>query len=448
MIDQIMAARANLMKIAHQGLLEAQQQGADACKIVIGTHQSNRLVVESGEMSLASSLETRSIGVQVMKDQKKGSAVINTVSQDGLRQAIGDALALAHFSVPDPYLVLPDAREAPRAKELAFLYEEALATYSSEHMQELMLETLDIMQKDPRVALDRYELTLDVSWNGLVNSLGVVQDIKQAMMSWMFMGMAREGEQVSGMDYDSYFSYTSHGIHQKSRQDAELFAKKLVQSLNPRRCPSYKGVVVLSPRAVSDVFLDFILYHAGGRQLMDGKSKWSALETQVVSPLVSISDDPHSSRFSHASSYDGDGLPTRKQSLIEKGVLKTFFHDCYSAKKCGATSTATSGGPFGLTIAPGSDALAALLSQHSQVLLVDRFSGSTDPIDGSFSGVAKSSRLFQKGIDQGPVIETMISGDFFDLAHSVVALSQETEVVGGSLESPFFFIDGIHVTGA
>jgi PmbA protein len=448
MQDQINTYRTDLMKLAHEGIKEATKQGADDAKIVIGTQWSNRLVVETGELSLASSLETRQVGVQVIKDQKKGSAAINTISQEALTKAISEALDLARFSVRDPFLVLPDKVEAPRAKDLPFFYEDKLANFSTESMQEIMLNTLEIFKRDSRIALERYELTLDVSWNGLVNSRGVVQDIKQSLMSWNFAGMSREGDQVSGMDYDSYFSFTGEKILEKSKSDAELFVKKLIQNLNPKRCPSYKGIVVLSPRAVMDVILHFVLYHAGGRQVMDGKSRWTQVGNQVLSPLVTMIDDPHSSFFSHAATFDGDGLPTRKQPIIENGVLKTILHDCYSAKKCSTQSTAMSGGPFGLRIKSGSESLSSLLANHGQVLLVDRYSGNTDPVDGSFSGVAKSSRLYQNGVDRGPVIETMISGNFFDIAHSILALSSETEVVWGQMESPYFLVDGVSVTGA
>lgn len=448
MQDQIKTYRTDLMTLAHDGIREATRQGADDVKIVIGAQWNNRLVVESGELSLASSLETRQVGVQVIKDQKKGSAATNTISREGLTKAISDALDLARFSVKDPFLVLPDAQEAPKAQELSFFYDEALAHFPTERMQDLMLSTLEVLTRDNRIALERYELSLDVSWNGLVNSRGVTQDVKQAMMGWNFAGMSREGDQVSGMDYDSYFSYSAANVFEKSHEDAQSFVKKLIQNLKPKRCPSYKGVVVLSPRAVLDVFLQFVLYHAGGRQVMDGKSRWPQTGKQVVSPLVTIIDDPHSSLFSHAATFDGDGLPTRKQPIIENGILRTILHDCYSAKKCSTKSAAMSGGPFGLKITPGKETLNALLAKYGQVLLVDRYSGNTDPVDGSFSGVAKSSRLFQNGVDQGAVIETMISGNFFDIASSILSLSRETEVVWGQVESPYFVIDGVTVTGA
>lgn len=449
MTESLKTQQKQLQILAEMGLDEAKRQGADACKIAIGTNFSKRLVVESGELSLASTLETRSVGVLVYKDQKKGSAYINTVSKDGLKNAISDALAIARFSVADPFLVMPGRDEAPKARGLPFLYEEALAQFSIEQLQGVMGETLAVLARDPRIALDRYEIALDVDWNGLVNSAGVTQEVQQAVAHWMFMGMAREGEQVTGMDYESYFSLTQKGLVALSQGQATLFAEKLLKSLNPVQGPTYKGVVVLSPRAVSDVLLDFIWYHMGGRQVMDQKSRWAdRVGSAVLSPMVTIYDDPHQAFLRGATSFDGDGLPTHKQTLIKDGVLQRILHDCYSARKCGTKSTATAGGPFGCRIAGGQKTLEELILNLDQVLVVDRFSGSTDPVDGSFSGVAKSSRLYRHGQDCGPVIETMVSGNFFEIAQKIVGVSSETEVVSGSFESPYFLVDGVSVTGS
>jgi predicted Zn-dependent protease len=79
--------------------------------------------------------------------------------------------------------------------------------------------------------------------------------------------------------------------------------------------------------------------------------------------------------------------------------------------------------------------------------MVDRFSGNSDPIKGDFSGVAKSSRLFQRGEDRGSVTETMIAGNFFAIADAVLAVSKEVEIVSGGFASPYVLVDGVSVTG-
>ncbi len=437
-----------LDKLSTFALETAKSLGADAAKISTGASFQKRLVVENKQFSLANSLESRSLGLVVHKDKKKGSASINTVTEEGVKRAVESALALAKYSVPDENLILPGLDQAPKAKALDFLYDEAMAEAELTDIQAVMQEVLARLVRDPRVALDRYEMAIDVSWHGLANSYGMRQTERQAMANWSFFGMGRDGDEVTGFDYDGSFSLKKSEMVTRGMDDAQRFVDKIVGSLKAGKAPSYKGAVLFSPRAVQEMLLGMILYHAGGRQVMDGKSRWDkSAGKRVVSKLLSLVDNPHDQRFSGCTAFDADGIPTSPLKLVEQGVLKQHLHDCYSAKKCNTKTTGTAGGPFAVEFLAGTSKLADFYAQRAPLLVVDRFSGNEDPVKGDFSGVAKSSRLYQGGKDMGPVTETMIAGNFFEMAEAVLAVSRETELVSGGFLSPYVLVDGISVTG-
>jgi PmbA protein len=350
--------------------------------------------------------------------------------------------------VPNDALAMPDAALAPVATRLGFLFDDALAETPLRTLQALMQQTLATLTADKRVALDRYEMAITASHHGLVNSHGVRQEERQTAAHWTFFGMARDGDEVSGFDYVSDFAFAAAGLEGKSKVGAEKFAHAIVAQLKPRQAPTYKGPVLLTPRAVEELLVGMALYHAGGRNVMDGKSRWAeSIGKPVLSPLVSLVDRPHDARFSGASSFDADGLPTAQRALVDKGVLTLHLHDCESAKRCKTKPNGMAGGPFALTVEPGRTPRATLGDARKELLVVDRFSGNTDPVKGDFSGVAKSSRLLVAGQDAGAVTETMIAGNFFELADAVLAVSAETESVGGSMLAPWILIDNVSVTG-
>lgn len=447
-------ATHSLTQLAELGLEEAKKLHVDAAKVSTSARWERRLVVEAGQFSLANSLASRSIGIGVHKDHKKGTATVNSDERAALAKAVADATALAAYSVPDEFLCIASKDQAPAAKSLPFMFDEALAQAELETIQGIMQEVLGVLTRDKRLALDRFEMAADVSMHGLFNSLGVRQIERQTMLSWSFMGMARDGDEVTAFDYDSGFSYDLATAQGRAMVEADRFAKKILSFLKPRQCPSYKGAVLFSPRAVRELLADIMLYHMSGRQVMDGKSRWeNALGQRVVSPLIQITDHPHDARFSGATSFDGDGLLTREQVLVKDGILKTHLHDLYSAKRCSArfgqpvTSTAMSGGPFALAFAPGKTTFAELVGTQPHLLMIDRFSGNSDPIKGDFSGVAKSSRLFVRGEDVGAVTETMVAGNFFEIADKIIALGNIAENVGGGFLSPYMLLEGVSVTG-
>lgn len=446
--DLIVGIGNKLDQMAEEALEYSQSKGYDRLKINTSCSFQKKLVVENKEFTLANSFDVQNFSLVLHNQQKSGSASINTASIDSLKQTIDHAAALASFSVKDEALNFPDSKVAPTAEKLDFLFDEALADMSLEEMRDGLQEVLEVLTEDKRFALDRLELDVDTSRESLFNSLGVRQNEAQTTVSWSWMGMAVEGDVVSGFDYDYNFSYQKNGFIKSAKEQALQFRENIVNFLYPNKCPSYKGLILLSPRAVNELLTDGILFHASGRSVMDGKSKWSEKVDQAVTVNeLSLFDCPHERDFMGTSSYDQDGLPTRNVSIIENGILKTHLMDCYTARKLGKKPTGISGGPFGLTVAKGSHELKDLFSARSDLLVVDRFSGNSDPITGDFSGVAKNSKLYRNGKDAGAVSETMIAGNFFEMLKEIKAISDQSFKISGSFSNPWILIDGISVTG-
>lgn len=446
-MEDIRSTGLKLDKIVDEALAAARAENIDEVKITTSISHEKRLVVENGEFTLANSSESHGAGLLVHHDKRKGSASLNDTSIETLRHVLKQAKTLAGYSIPDENLWLPGTDLAPKAKALDGLFDEALTQLSLKELKETMREVTAELTRDKRLMLDRFEMDIDVSRLSLANSHGVRQNEAQTAISWSFSGMAREDDDVSGMDYDGGFSYDVASYRQKLLEEAKLFRDKILQTLNPVSCPSYKGVVVFSPRAFEEMVLETILFHAGGWQVMDDKSRWAdRVGEKIAHPLLSIKDNPHDVTLHGATSYDEDGLPTYARSIIEKGNLSLHLLDCYSARRLKQKPTATAGAPFNIEVAPGTHTEEELLSLSPNVLWVDRFSGNLDALTGDFSGVAKGSRFYKKGKDQGCVTETMIAGNVFDMLQNIVGLSNQARPVGGQSLWPSAAVDGISVT--
>lgn len=446
--ETLHAQSVALESSAKEVLNDALKKGADRAKISVSASIERRLAIESGEFTMANTLEGQKIGLLVHKDQKKGSATLNNVNRKSLEKSVDDALTLAKFSIADEYLTMPDGKEAPPAKQLDFMFDEVLVEKQLGELQEFAQTVLHRLTKDKRVALDKCDFTIGASWHGLYNSLGMKQSEMQSSLGWSYFGMAVDGEEVSGFDYDGRHCYQFEGSLTAALEDADRFVEKVISNLRPGKSPSYKGQVLLSPRAVEELLLGTILYHTAGSSVMDKKSNWiHSIGKKVVSPLFTLTDQPHNKLFTGATSFDGDGLPTVDHTILKDGVLKMHLHDCYTAKRSGTRSNANSGGPFALTVGAGDSELNVMKNARSEMLLVDRFSGNTDPIKGDFSGVAKSSRLLRGGADVGPVAETMIAGNLFEILNAIVSISKHQELISGAALIPWILVDGVSVTG-
>jgi PmbA protein len=445
--ETILNLAQKLDQAANDTLNYAQSKKADRTKISASCSIEKRLVVENKQFTLANTLETQKVGVGVHVDQKKGSASLNNYQRDALEACVNDAMSLARFSVADEYLIMPSGKEATKASPLHFMWSDKTAEVTLNDLQELTQAMLSRLTRDKRIALDRLEVSASSMWHGLYNSLGVKQSETQTSVSWSFMGMAVDGDDVSGFDYDGRSVYSFDDAHSIALAQCDAFVEKVVKNLRPIKAPAYKGLVLLSPRAVEEILLGTVLYHMAGSSVMDGKSQWhDKCGQKVISSMITLRDDPHHREFSGATSFDGDGFPTSARTLIQNGVLQAHLHDVYTANRCKSKPTATSGGPFSLIMEQGVTDLKTMQNARADLLVVDRFSGNIDPIKGDFSGVAKSSRYLKSGIDHGAVSETMIAGNLFESLNQIVAISSIFEDVGGSMRMPWVLVDGVSVS--
>ena len=101
-------------------------------------------------------------------------------------------------------------------------------------------------------------------------------------------------------------------------------------------------------------------------------------------------------------------------------------------------------GVSNLLVSPGESSLDELC-RLPRVVLVNRFSGSSDPVTGEFSGVVKGGFLLRGG-ERIPLRETLIAGNLYSLLRSISGISRERENLNGRARIPALRIEDVSVT--
>ena len=191
-----------------------------------------------------------------------------------------------------------------------------------------------------------------------------------------------------------------------------------------------------------------------------GRAGRSALADKVgraiAHGMLDVRDDPTDAGLAGAGAFDREGQPTAAFQLVAEGRLAGYLYNGYAASVDGRESTghAVGGsrsvpglGAHALVVAPGSGGDAdALRRELGRGLVIQRFSGTVDPTSGDFSGVAKSARWVEGGVEVRPVGETLIAGNAFELLGRLIALSSESPLLDGEARIPWALIDGVSVT--
>ena len=90
------------------------------------------------------------------------------------------------------------------------------------------------------------------------------------------------------------------------------------------------------------------------------------LGQEISSKVFSLIDDPTIPRTYGSAAFDDEGVPTRRNVIVDRGVLKTYLHNSTTAKKFGVETTANAGlivpTPFNLIVEGDGKSFEKLLS--------------------------------------------------------------------------------------
>jgi PmbA protein len=90
------------------------------------------------------------------------------------------------------------------------------------------------------------------------------------------------------------------------------------------------------------------------------------LGQEAASREFTLYDDPTLAGTYGAAPFDAEGDPTRRNTIFENGVLKTYLHNTATAKKFNTSTTANAGiivpHPFNLVVKTGGKTLDKLIT--------------------------------------------------------------------------------------
>ena len=155
--------------------------------------------------------------------------------------------------------------------------------------------------------------------------------------------------------------------------------------------------------------------------------------------MLTLVDDPTDTRAFTATDTDGEGLATRRNVLIEDGVLQMFVHNAYTARRAGTVSTgsavrggfkSTPGvGTQAVSLLPGTQSQAELIAGVGDGILMQDVAGlhsGVNPVSGDFSTGAEGLRI-RDGELAEPVRE-------FTIASTLQKMLKDVAAVGNDLE--------------
>lgn len=430
---------------------EAEKRGAEYAEAYMTKSKESEVFIENNDLKQLKYHKNSGLGIRVFVDGSLGFSSVNVLEREPIKDAAMQAIKLARVSPADKFNSMP--KEA-RIKFLEGIYDINAESFSLYDATKLAADMLVAAKSfDDRVSIDSGSFTSSVMTHALLNSNGVRAEETVSSFSWSIMGMAINDKEVSNFDFK--FGSAHHVKDIDVFSTGREFAKTVVNSLGARKIDSFRGKMLLTPSAATELVQDVIANSINSYTVQKGASKFEGkIGTPVSSDLLTLEDDATNIDGLGSSSFDREGVPHRRNMIIENGILKKFIYDSYTANKDNTESTGNAGGSpkippivsaTNIVVKPGKSKLEDLISDMDRGIIVNRFSGNVNPVNGDFSGVVKGGHYVKNGDSEYAVKEVMVAGNVFDALHDLVGVSRERKVLADSI-LPYMLFENVSFT--
>jgi PmbA protein len=436
------ARRQDVESIAGWLLGEAKRYpdvgGADVF-YVAGVGSS--LSLRDGEIEEDSSGLSCGIGLRsLLSDGRQGVAFVNGLDRRMMESLAEWSVHNARTSVADPHVGLSDLPDRCDAPNLDVEDEAVYALKREDRLREAHRLHAMVAEKDPRIVSVRSAFWHDgwgesfyANTNGSHlwhRGTGVGCGVTLVMQDGEDMEMGGSGEELRFLE------------DLRSETVAALAVEHTARTLGGRPVPTGKYTLVLS-REVTAALLDELgeLFLASnvqkGRSLLKGK-----MGSVMAPPCLSIVDDGRLPRQLGTAPFDGEGMPTGRTLLLDRGRVAAFLYDLRSARIDGARSTGngTRGissvpdvGATNLFLLPGAASLESLLRDARQGLYVTELLGlhTVDTVSGEFSLGAKGV-VIREGSLAEPFAGVTMAGNLLEFLERIVAVGEDLKFFGST----------------
>lgn len=199
--------------------------------------------------------------------------------------------------------------------------------------------------------------------------------------------------------------------------------------------------IVFSPLFLGSV-LSYSMDMASAFNVFAGRSMYvGRLGETVASDAVTITDTPKGMKQHR---FDDEGVPTRENAVIEKGVLKTYLHNTSTAAKVHTETTGNAGlvvpKPLNICINPGDYRTDELFEEvdHGLYLTNTWYTRFQNMQTGDFSTIPRDAiLLIEKGEITGSLKNVRVSDNLLHVYQSIEGVSKEQKLVHWWIEAEF-----------
>lgn len=428
------------------------KKGADAAEVYIDTGRNLSIEVRNGQVETIQEAAGQGAGFRVFVKGRMALASSNDFKEASLEDAIGRAIEFAKITTPDEFNVLPGDAGVTAVEGL---YDPAIDKVPMEKKIKLLKTLEKLAMKDSRITKSAGAGYREGDGEVfLANSSGVAKSYKSAACSFGISVVAEKGDQKSSGG--EYCSRRFWADLKPAEEIGAAAARKAYELLDAKPVKTQKAAVIFDPD-VAYAMLGGILQAVDGERVLQGASFLGGkLDQKIASGLLSLVDDGTMAKGLSSAPFDGEGVPTQKRTIVDKGVLKGFMYNTIVAKRAGVKSTGNASrggyssipriGPHAFYMAAGGQKPEDIIKATKTGLWLKEVTGyGINPVNGNFSGGA-SGLWIEDGKVAFPVKGLTIAGTAEEMLNGIDMVGSDLDLNRG-ITAPTFRIALLQIGG-
>ncbi len=439
-------------ELSEQLVKKCLKLGADEAEVYIESRRNLGIRVRNGEVETVQEAGTHGVGFRVFVQKRMAFSSCNDFSDKTLEASIESAVRFAKNTTPDENNVLPEDKGMTKVGKL---YDPQIGQTPMEKKVEMAKKVEKLAMKDSRITKSSgASYSEEEEEIFLANSNGLSKSSQISDCSYgVYVVAEKGGQRSSGGEYCSRRFFADL---KPPEEIAEKAAKEAYEMLDPHMVETQKATVIFDPD-VARAILRGILTAINGERVLQGRSFLAKkLNQKIASELITIIDDGTRPKGLESKPFDGEGVPTQKRIIVDKGILKGFMYNTIVAKRAGVKGT---GNAWRRSFAslPGISAHDSymkagespreeIIKKTEKGLLLKGITGyGIAPVSGNFSGGA-SGFWVENGKIAFPVRGLTIAGSAFEMLNNIDMVGDDLDLTR-SFTAPTFRIKSMQIGG-
>jgi PmbA protein len=399
------------LDVACRVLESARRAGATACDAVMVEMESSSSSVRLGEVETVKLAREKRLGLRCFADHASAVASTADLAPDAIDAFARQVVEMARAVAPDPTSGLPEA---------------------------------SLLAKARIVNSEGADFSLGAAHVAYASSAGFAAAYRSTTYSLSVSPVARDD---GGMQRDYWYD--------ASRSLGAIAAQRALRRLGARPVPTQQVPVVFDPQAAATLLGHLASAASGGALYRRASFLLDRLGAEIASPLVTVVDDGRLPGGLASRPFDAEGLPTRRNVVVERGVLRSYLLDTYAARKLGLAPTGNAArsvgdvpgsGSTNFHLEKGAHAPEEIVASVPRGLYVTGLSGfGVNGVTGDYSRGA-SGLWIEDGRLGFPVEEVTIAGNLLEMLRDVEMVGNDL-VFRSSIAAPTLKIARMTVAG-